>query len=109
MKQLVIFAILIVSLAPFTAIADEKYEVTIRVLEMDEITPDSVINTISLPEISMERPSVADSHNGGEVESLSVQESNNFGDELGSNLDAPETEMGADDAQGEMSSHGNGK
>jgi hypothetical protein len=43
---LVIFSLL----SPLTALADDHDEVTIRVLQMDEVTPDSVINRIELPD-----------------------------------------------------------
>lgn len=109
MNKPVIFVILIASLAPFTVAADEKYEVTIRVLEMDEKTPESVINTISLPQISIDAPSVVDKFNAGSTDNSDNWESGSFADDLGSNMDSPDIEVDVGEIQGEVNSHGNGK
>ena len=109
MKKLLIFVIFITSLAPFVVVAAEKYEVTIRVLGIDEETPEAVINTISLPELLIDAPSVVDNLNGETAEIYGVQESNNFGDDLGSNMDSPDIGVDVGEIQGEVNSHGNGK
>ena len=48
-KYLLLIALIVFSLIPLSGIADEHDDVTIRVLQMDEKTPDSVINQIALP------------------------------------------------------------
>ena len=48
-KYQLLIALIVFSLIPLSGIADEHDDVTIRVLQMDEKTPDSVINQIALP------------------------------------------------------------
>jgi hypothetical protein len=56
------YILLMISMAgllmPYVAVADNRDEVTISVLQMDEETPDSVINRIALPVIEDELSSV---------------------------------------------------
>ncbi len=48
-KHLLLTFYLTVLFVPYQAFADNHDDVTIRVMQMDEVTPDSVINRIELP------------------------------------------------------------
>ena len=85
-------------LSPLAALADDHDEVTIRVLQMDDVTPDSVINRIELPafedEVSLDTDMTAHEEQGF------AADMDNSGFEAG---------MEVQGLQNEMSTQGHGK
>ena len=96
------YIILIVSvtslLMPFVVFADDHDEVTIRVMQMDEETPDSLINRIELPVFEDEGPMGA---------GMTAHENNDFANELESR--GFEVEVEVQGMQNEISNQGHGK
>lgn len=96
------YILLIVSvtclLMPFAAFADDHDEVTIRVMQMDEETPDSLINRIELPVFE----------DAGHIDSgMAAHEQNDFADEMDSR--GFEFEVEIQGMQNEISNQGHGK
>jgi len=103
------YILLIISVAgllmPYAAFAGDHDEVTIRVLQMDEETPDSVINRIVLPVIEDELSNDA-GMNAAKENSL-----DNLDDRHGMDFDAKgfEPVIEVDDIQHEFPGQGHGK
>ena len=100
-KPVLLIASLFSLLNPLAALADNHDEVTIRVMQMDEETPDSVINRIELPVFEGEE--VIDA-------GMKAHEQNNFADydmDFAGEMGAGEVEVQG--IQNEISNQGHGK
>jgi cobalamin biosynthesis Co2+ chelatase CbiK len=85
-------------LSPLSALADNHDEVTIRVMQIDEVTPDSVINRIELPVLEDGMAMDAD---------MRAHEDNSFASEM--DMRGFEAEVEVQGMQNEISNQGHGK
>ena len=104
-KPVLLIVALFYLLNPLAVLADNHDEVTIRVMQMDEETPDSVINRIELP--SFEGEEATDTN-------LEAYQQNDFADQdmgFASEMGAGgfEAEVEVQGIQNEISNQGHGK
>jgi hypothetical protein len=104
-KSVFLIAAMICLLIPLSANADDHDEVTIRVMQMDEIKPDSVINRIELP-VFEDDPS-----NEADMNSMDERGLANQGAGFTGEIDARgfEAEIEVQGMQNELSTQGHGK
>lgn len=97
-RPVILIVALFCLLSPLSALADNHDEVTIRVMQMDEVTPDSVINRIELPVLDDGMAMDAD---------MRAHEENGFAREM--DMRGFEAEVEVQGMQNEISNQGHGK
>lgn len=104
-KPVLLFVALFCLLTPLSALADDHDEVTIRIMQMDEETPDSVINRIQLP--ALEDEAVMGGGMRAPEDNGFAHQDMGFAEEMG-NSDF-EAGMEVQGMQNEISTQGHGK
>jgi hypothetical protein len=104
-KSILLIASVVCLMTPLSVVAEEHDEVTMRVLEMDEATPDSVINQIALPVIQDEYDP------DGGMKTIDEQGSVDIDDAQGHEIDIKEFEsdIEIENIQGGISTQVHGK
>ena len=104
-KFILISNLVAVFIMPVAAVADNHDEVTIRVLQMDEETPDSVINQIVLP--------VMEDGSSGDTGMNAIEEkgrvSQGAGRDEAIDVQGFDAEIGIEGMQNEISTQGHGR